>query len=76
MATLNHPRIPNVSVEVPTSDVGRWQASGWVAGQVSDDRPAGNASRDEWAAYALAQGADDELVESLTRDELRELHAD
>jgi hypothetical protein len=43
----------------------------------SDGAPAGNASRDDWVAYAKAQGATDaDLVDAdgndLGRDELRE----
>lgn len=34
-------------------------------------RPAGNAKRAEWVAYALAQGADPDEVDAATRDELR-----
>ena len=34
-------------------------------------RPAGNASRAEWATYALAQGRDQEYVDGLSRDQLR-----
>ncbi len=35
-------------------------------------QPKGNASRDEWAAFALAAGAPADVVEPLTRDELRD----
>lgn len=35
-------------------------------------RPARNASRAEWAKYALIQGLDPEEVDGLTRDELRD----
>jgi hypothetical protein len=35
-------------------------------------RPAGNASRTDWAKYALIQALDPEEVDSLTRDELRD----
>lgn len=45
---------------------------GGPSSDTGDDRPAGNASRDDWAAYALAQGADEADVEGLSRDELRE----
>lgn len=39
-------------------------------------RPAGNASREEWAAYAVASGqATEEEVAGLTRDELRGLYS-
>ena len=33
MPTLNHPRIPHVTVDVPDSDVEQWQASGWLPGE-------------------------------------------
>jgi hypothetical protein len=36
------------------------------------EQPKGNASREDWAAYALAAGAPAEVVEPLTRDELRD----
>lgn len=34
-------------------------------------KPAGNAKRGEWAAYALAQGRDQDHVDGLSRDQLR-----
>lgn len=38
-----------------------------------DGAPAGNASRDEWAAFALTQdGVSEDDVKDLSRDELRE----
>lgn len=36
-------------------------------------RPPGNASRSQWAAYRLAQGADPEQLDAMTRDELRDM---
>jgi hypothetical protein len=38
-------------------------------------RPAGNASRSQWAAYRLGQGADPERIDAMTRDELRDMDA-
>jgi len=39
------------------------------------ERPAGNASQDAWATYAVeSRQATEEEVEGLTRDELRELY--
>jgi hypothetical protein len=39
-------------------------------------RPAGNASREEWATYAVESGkATDEEVQGLSRDELRGLYS-
>lgn len=35
-------------------------------------RPAGNASRADWARYALIQGLSQEEVDGLTRDQLRD----
>lgn len=36
-------------------------------------RPRGNASRDEWAAYALAHGTSEEQIANLSRDEISAL---
>lgn len=43
---------------------------------VPTEEPAGNASKAEWHAYALAQGYTEEGLEGRTRDELRELFND
>lgn len=43
---VKHPRIPNVEVDVPESDVARWASQGWVADEptepteATDDKPA------------------------------------
>lgn len=37
-----------------------------------DARPAGNASADEWRAYAVARGMSQEEADGLGRDELRD----
>jgi hypothetical protein len=39
-----------------------------------DTRPAGNASHDEWAAYAVSQGMSEEEAAGKSRDELRDLY--
>lgn len=36
------------------------------------EQPAGNASADDWRAYALTQGATEDEVAALSRNELRE----
>ena len=36
--------------------------------------PNGNASTDEWRGYALSQGASEEDVEGLSRDDLRSIY--
>ena len=44
-----------------------------VSGELfTSDRPAGNASKADWKAYAVAQGADEDEAEAMSRDELRE----
>jgi hypothetical protein len=40
-----------------------------------DGLPKGNASREEWAAYALAHGLTEDEVGPLTRDEIRDRFA-
>lgn len=40
----------------------------------ADQVPAGNASQQAWADYAMANGASPEDVKDLSRDELRELY--
>lgn len=39
-------------------------------------RPAGNASRADWAAYALGQGKTPDELEDLGRDQIRDLFGD
>lgn len=38
------------------------------------EQPAGNASAEEWRAYALTQGATEDEVADLSRNELRDLY--
>jgi hypothetical protein len=40
-----------------------------------DDRPAGNASQEEWHAYAVAQGMPEDEAASLSRNELRDRYS-
>lgn len=40
-----------------------------------DDKPKGNASREEWVAYAAANGIDD-LTDEDSRDDIRALFGD
>lgn len=78
--TLHHPRIPHVFVEVSTDrEREAHKAAGWRVsplGGEADPRPAGNASRDEWEAYAISVGADADGVADLSRDELRDSYSD
>jgi len=43
-----------------------------VSLEAPSDLPKGNASLDEWAAYAKSQGMTDEELDGLSRDQLRE----
>ncbi|MFE7029453.1 hypothetical protein ACFU9Y_04020 [Streptomyces sp. NPDC057621] len=40
------------------------------------DRPSKSASKKDWVAYAVSQGADEAEAESKTRDELAEAYGD
>lgn len=56
-------------------------ASGWRCAEpdaepVEVTRPAKSASKADWVAYAVAQGAEQDEAESMTRDELAALFAD
>lgn len=56
-------------------EVGQEPADAPEAADGPAERPAGNASRDEWAAYAATLGLEQELIDGASRDELRELTA-
>src|SRR6266571_9500652 len=81
MVAVRHPSLPEVSVNVPPDAVEVYERSGWqlVPDESPDDEadlagadlPKGNASRDEWWAYALGHGMTEDDVEPLTRDEIR-----
>jgi hypothetical protein len=43
-------------------------------GHESDGKPRGNASTETWVEYAKSQGASDEDLDGLTRDEIRDLY--
>src|SRR6266568_3604732 len=55
-------------------DAGVNAAQGFVDGlrEAEGGLPKGNASRDEWWAYALGHGMTEDDVEPLTRDEIRD----
>src|SRR6266568_2219202 len=81
MVAVRHPSLPEVSFRVPPDAVEVYERSGWqlVPDEPPDDEadlaggdlPKGNASRDEWWAYALGHGMTEDDVEPLTRDEIR-----
>lgn len=85
MATIQHPAFPTNTQVV--KDPAPWVEQGWVllddaeaeqaaitADPTRPVRPAGNASRDEWLGYALAQpNADEAFFADKTRDEIRDM---
>jgi hypothetical protein len=50
-----------------------WKPEGETSEAPSDGRPAGNASAEEWEAYALANGRTAEELQGLGRNEIRDL---
>jgi len=78
MVAMRHPSLPKVSVNVPPDAVEVYERSGWQAvpdeppDDEADGLPKGNASREEWAAYALGHGLTAADVEPLSRDEIRD----
>ncbi len=81
MVAMRHPSLPKVSVNVPPDAVEVYERSGWHLvpdeppdddAEAGDGLPKGNASRDEWWAYALGHGMTEDDVEPLTRDEIRD----
>lgn len=85
MATVQHPAFPTDTRVV--KDPAPWVEQGWIllddqaAEQVARAadphapvRPAGNASREDWLAYALAQpNADEAFFAEMTRDQIRDV---
>jgi hypothetical protein len=61
--------MPGALTAVPEEEAGEEAAEEPVEG---DGLPKGNASREDWAAYALAHGMTAEEVDALNRDELRD----
>lgn len=76
MPRLKHP-VQGTIVSVGEESAASMLAAGWVDAEaiVSDEAPAGNASRDEWEAYALSTGRTEDDLEGLSRNEIRDLFA-
>lgn len=75
MPRLKDP-VAGTVVSVGADSAASLLAQGWVdADSFEDARPSGNASRDEWEAYALANGRTEDDVADLTRNEIRDLFA-
>lgn len=63
---MTHPN-SDLEIDVLKDQAYQYETQGWVP--VDDpNRPAGNASLEEWQIYATSKGV---LVEGKTRDELR-----
>lgn len=56
-------------IDVAESVAARYINQGWRP--PATDAPKGNASRDEWAAYALTKGFSEADIEGKSREELR-----
>lgn len=76
MPRLKHPTEGTV-VGVGNDSVASMLAAGWIDLDAASgsEVPAGNASRDEWEAYALSAGRTEKDLEGLSRNEIRDLFA-
>jgi len=79
LVALVHPDLPGRPPYLTDPDaVEVYLRSGWQRAPEPEpelaggDLPKGNASRDEWWAYALGHGLTEEDVASLSRDEIRD----
>lgn len=65
-----------VAVEVPAPTVEvEAETEPEVEAEPVDDKPAGNASTEEWRAYAVANGVAEDEAAEMGRDQIRELFA-
>ncbi len=74
---MTHPDLPDRRVRVDPEAVPVFEASGWVAEpldepEAGDGLPKGNASREEWVAYATRHGLTEGDVEPMSRDQIRD----
>lgn len=60
----------------PVLEEDRFKDGSENGGETGGEKPSGNASRDEWEAYALANGKTAEDLDGLKRDEIRDLFKD
>jgi hypothetical protein len=80
LVPLTHPDLPGRPQLVDPEAVEVYERSGWTSVPEEADEPEldedglpkGNASREEWAEYALGHGLTAEDVEPLSRDEIRD----
>lgn len=66
---LVHPDSPGHEVQAAPSQVEKYTSQGWRV--KAEDAPKGNASLEDWQAYARVKDFSDEDIEGKTRDELR-----
>ena len=85
---VHHPTLPT-GKNVPASEVEAWVAQGWLSEQPARGRapaeapnktssgnaPRGNASREAWLRYAVANGASEEDLKDRSRNEIRDTYA-
>jgi len=72
---VRHPQAGEATV--PESALGQLASQGWTAvdedlAQEVDPMPSGNATLEEWSAYALGHGMSDEDVAGKSRNEIRD----
>ena len=78
MVLMTRPGLPGQPVHVAAESVGYYESLGLqretpeVEAPADDGLPKGNASREEWAEYALGHGLTADEVEPLSRDEIRD----
>jgi len=77
MVLMTRPGLPGQPVHVAAESVEYYESLGLQREQPEPEPengglPKGNASREEWAAYALGHGLTADDVEPLTRDEIRD----
>lgn len=65
---MTHPDT-GLEIDVPAGHVATYTSQGWR--EATPQAPKGNASLEEWQAFAREQGLSDEDLEGKTRDELR-----
>lgn len=91
MPRMYHPTLQRRFVDVTDQQVEAHRKMGWLegpklpttAGSEPDTvdqsptmpAPAGNASKEEWVAYAVYRGLDREAAEDMSRDELRDSYS-
>jgi hypothetical protein len=66
--TMTHPASVQ-EIEVAESAVEKYLTQGWRT--ATPHAPKGNASLEDWQAFARSQGFDEDQIEGKTRDDLR-----